>query len=102
MVGGGGGGGGGYFANKTWVVLYVQENEDGEMDVVYIDPFAVGKKISTKCIGSNYRHDLTGEYKYPDGNHFFFIRNSFSRSHAWNSFCATNWATIEDPHFLVC
>ena len=49
----------------------MQENEDGEMDVVYIDPFAVGKKISTKCIGSNYRHDLTGEYKYPDGNLFF-------------------------------
>ena len=58
-------------------MLYVQENEDGEMDVVYIDPFAVGKKISTKCIGSNYRHDLTGEYKYPDGNRFFFFYTEF-------------------------
>ena len=49
------------------------------MDVVYVDPYAVGKKISTKCIGSNYRHDLTGEYKYPDGKiivmEFLFSRN---------------------------
>ena len=57
----------------------MQESEDGEMDVVYVDPYAVGKKISTKCIGSNYRHDVTGEYKYPDGKiivmEFLFSRN---------------------------
>ncbi|KAK6982720.1 protein-glutamine gamma-glutamyltransferase K [Biomphalaria glabrata] len=43
-------------------------SEDGDMEVVDIDTHAVGKYISTKAVGSNLRHDLTLEYKYPDGS----------------------------------
>ncbi|KAK3799550.1 hypothetical protein RRG08_019350 [Elysia crispata] len=43
-------------------------SEDGDMEIIDIDAYAVGKNISTKAVGSNLRHDLTGDYKYPDGS----------------------------------
>ena len=37
------------------------------MKYVGKEPHAVGKKISTKAVGSNRRNDITDEYKYPEG-----------------------------------
>ncbi|GFO25455.1 protein-glutamine gamma-glutamyltransferase k [Plakobranchus ocellatus] len=47
----------------TWKV-----SEDGDMEVIDVDPYSVGKNISTKAVGSIFRHDLTSDYKYPDGS----------------------------------
>ncbi|RUS87044.1 hypothetical protein EGW08_005197, partial [Elysia chlorotica] len=47
----------------TWRV-----SEDGDMEVIDVDAYAVGKIISTKAVGSIMRHDLTEDYKYPDGS----------------------------------
>ncbi|KAK3592534.1 hypothetical protein CHS0354_039881 [Potamilus streckersoni] len=43
-------------------------NKDGSMEVLSIDRYSVGKRISTKAVGSNERHDLTWDYKYQDGS----------------------------------
>nr|KAG5704527.1 hypothetical protein BaRGS_003838 [Batillaria attramentaria] len=48
--------------------VYWKRNELGEMEVVDINPHAVGKKISTKAVGSNLRLDLTEAYKFPEGS----------------------------------
>lgn len=45
-----------------------QVRKDGSMNVMWIDKYSVGANISTKAVGSSDRHDLTGDYKYPDGN----------------------------------
>lgn len=45
-----------------------KENEMGETEVISIDAHAVGRYISTKAVGSNDRHDLTEDYKYPEGS----------------------------------
>lgn len=37
------------------------------MDVISIDKHAVGKKISTKAVGTYDRLDITDLYKYPEG-----------------------------------
>ncbi|XP_025075960.1 protein-glutamine gamma-glutamyltransferase K-like [Pomacea canaliculata] len=42
--------------------------ENGEMDVISIDKHAVGKKISTKAVGTYDRLDITDLYKYPEGS----------------------------------
>lgn len=47
----------------TWRVT-----KEGDMDVIDVDAYAVGKNISTKAVGSHLRHDLTADYKYPDGS----------------------------------
>ncbi|GFR83423.1 protein-glutamine gamma-glutamyltransferase K [Elysia marginata] len=47
----------------TWMVT-----DDGDMVMIDVDSYAVGKNISTKAVGSNLRHDLTGDYKYPEGS----------------------------------
>lgn len=31
------------------------------------EPAAIGKKMSTKHVGSNSREDITSQYKYPEG-----------------------------------
>ena len=75
------------------------------MEVVHLDPCAVGKKISTKCIGSNYRHDLTGEYKYADGK----ITSGDlppARPHKPQPDCVTSprpgmMFSVEDQKFLI-
>lgn len=48
--------------------VHWRENELGETEVISIDAHAVGKFISTKAVGSNDRHDLTNDYKYPEGS----------------------------------
>ncbi|XP_059138546.1 protein-glutamine gamma-glutamyltransferase K-like [Physella acuta] len=47
----------------TWKVL-----PNDEMIVMDINSHAIGKHISTKAVGSNFRHDLTLDYKYPEGS----------------------------------
>lgn len=44
-----------------------QVNDDGGMEVCYIDKYAVGRNISTKAVGLPIRNDLTLDYKYRDG-----------------------------------
>ncbi|KAL5021108.1 hypothetical protein ScPMuIL_000263 [Solemya velum] len=44
-----------------------QCNDDGSMEVTKIDKHSVGKCISTKAVGCPDRHDLTLDYKYPEG-----------------------------------
>ncbi|XP_062606397.1 protein-glutamine gamma-glutamyltransferase K-like [Saccostrea cucullata] len=46
-----------------WVV-----KRDGTMEVSQIHHHAVGSFISTKDVGSSYRHDVTHLYKYPEGS----------------------------------
>ncbi|KAJ8031443.1 Protein-glutamine gamma-glutamyltransferase K [Holothuria leucospilota] len=40
---------------------------DWDMKVIRVEQSAVGKFISTKAVGSSARHDITNEYKYPEG-----------------------------------
>lgn len=40
---------------------------DWDMKVIRVEKSAVGKFISTKAVGSSARHDITNEYKYPEG-----------------------------------
>lgn len=42
--------------------------KDGSMEVHHIERSVVGKKISTKAIGSYNRDDVTHHYKYPEGS----------------------------------
>ena len=37
------------------------------MEVLGKETSVVGLKISTKSVGNNYRHDITNEYKHPEG-----------------------------------
>ncbi len=37
------------------------------MEPYYVKAGDVGKKISTKSVGSNLRSDITDEYKYDEG-----------------------------------
>ena len=45
----------------------LQVFEDGSMEPYYVKAGDVGKKISTKSVGSNLRNDITDEYKYDEG-----------------------------------
>lgn len=56
------------FAEVNGDKIEWEVKEDGSMEVCYIDKFSVGRKISTKAVGSDERHDLTWDYKYFDGS----------------------------------
>ena len=51
--------------------------KDGEMEVISINTHSVGKCISTKSVGTNYRNDLTLQYKYPESRFWYFIQRPF-------------------------
>ncbi|XP_012943258.1 protein-glutamine gamma-glutamyltransferase K [Aplysia californica] len=64
----------------NWKVL-----ANGEMKVINIDTHSVGKFISTKSVGSNFRNDLTLAYKYPENSEeerkvVEFVHNYSSRA----------------------
>ena len=46
---------------------FFQIKDDGSMEPVYKERAVIGRYISTKSVGSNYRDDVTCEYKYPEG-----------------------------------
>ncbi|OCT60524.1 hypothetical protein XELAEV_180465481mg, partial [Xenopus laevis] len=41
---------------------------DGSLSTLYTDTYSVGQYISTKAVGTFFRHDVTNEYKYPEGS----------------------------------
>ncbi|OWF50628.1 protein-glutamine gamma-glutamyltransferase K-like [Mizuhopecten yessoensis] len=43
-------------------------HDDDTMEVLYVEKNVVGRKISTKAIGSDEREDITLLYKYPEGS----------------------------------
>ena len=47
--------------------VYWEVDGDGEMTVTGFSKSSIGKRISTKAVGSNYREDLTKYYKYREG-----------------------------------
>ena len=57
----------------TWRV----NSRTGEMKPESYDFSSVGKHISTKAVGTNYRNDITNEYKHPDGKRFLMRRPKF-------------------------
>ncbi|XP_061486651.1 protein-glutamine gamma-glutamyltransferase E-like [Rhineura floridana] len=48
---------------NRWVVY-----NDGRRVKVYCDTSSIGTHISTKAVGSNYRVDVTNNYKFPEGS----------------------------------
>ncbi|CAI5778688.1 protein-glutamine gamma-glutamyltransferase E-like [Podarcis lilfordi] len=48
---------------NRWVIY-----PDGRQVRVYCDTTSIGSHISTKAVGSNYRVDITNNYKYPEGS----------------------------------
>lgn len=48
-------------------VKYHQKQANGEFKVMFSDTTQVGKKISTKAVGSTQREDITLQYKYAEG-----------------------------------
>ena len=65
-----------FFKVLIWVHSFFQVKEDGSMSVLGVETHSVGAKISTKQIGSNWRQDLTDDYKYPEGTYLFEILDS--------------------------
>ncbi|XP_072259861.1 protein-glutamine gamma-glutamyltransferase 5-like isoform X2 [Pyxicephalus adspersus] len=45
-----------------WVI------RDGGAEKGQVDTYSIGKSISTKCVGSNAREDITDQYKYTEGS----------------------------------
>ncbi|KAK3085280.1 hypothetical protein FSP39_000994 [Pinctada imbricata] len=56
------------FAEVNGDKIRWRRQEDGTLEVIGIDKNAIGKKISTKQVGSDEREDLTLQYKYPEGS----------------------------------
>ncbi|XP_063970507.1 protein-glutamine gamma-glutamyltransferase K-like [Lytechinus pictus] len=54
--------------NAETVYWTVPNNPRSPPEVITTDPSGVGKKISTKSVNSYLRHDITEEYKYPEGS----------------------------------
>lgn len=48
--------------------IYWQKNGEGKFDIVYRNRTSVGKKVSTKAVGSEERHDVTNDYKFAEGS----------------------------------
>ena len=48
-------------------IKYRQKQANGEFKVMFSDTTQVGKKISTKAVGSSQRDDITLQYKYVEG-----------------------------------
>lgn len=49
----------------TWLMT------DNDLIMAALDPSSVGKHISTKAVGSNYRMDITHLYKHPEGDYTY-------------------------------
>lgn len=49
-------------------IKYHQRQKNGEFKVMFSDTSKVGKKISTKAVGSTQREDITLHYKYAEGS----------------------------------
>jgi len=56
------------FAEVSADVNYWLEGDDGSYKITKVQHDTVGKSISTKSVGNNNRHDITLEYKYPEGS----------------------------------
>ncbi|KAG7522383.1 protein-glutamine gamma-glutamyltransferase 2-like [Solea senegalensis] len=52
--------------NADIIVWLVRQN--GERQKLSVDESGVGKNISTKCVHSDCREDVTAHYKYPEGS----------------------------------
>ena len=48
-------------------VYWDVNDDDGAMQVGYVDKWSIGKYISTKTPGSAARLDVTNGYKHPEG-----------------------------------
>lgn len=48
-------------------VYWDVDDDDGSMKADYVDTRSIGKFISTKTPGSNWRLDVTNDYKHPEG-----------------------------------
>ena len=59
--------GGFIFAEVNGDKVYWDVDDEGEMEVSYVAKRSIGMNISTKAVGSNARHDLTHDYKFPEG-----------------------------------
>ena len=59
--------GGFIFAEVNGDKVSWEVDDEGKMEVSYIDKTSIGKFISTKAVGSNEREDLTNQYKHPEG-----------------------------------
>ena len=51
-----------------------QVKDDGSMEPYYKETDVVGKKISTKSVGSNERSDITDLYKYDEGKEIVLFK----------------------------
>ena len=47
-------------------VRYYTVHEDGTQTLTRVNTSHVGKKISTKAVGSSLREDITLDYKFPE------------------------------------
>jgi len=50
------------------VNYWVQKDDGSGYDLVKVEHDTIGKLMSTKAVGNNNRHDITLEYKYPEGS----------------------------------
>jgi len=56
------------FAEVNGDRIWWKVEKNGDMSVEYIDSNCIGKKISTKAVGSDEREDVTHLYKYEEGS----------------------------------
>jgi len=56
------------FAEVNADIEDYQEQDDGTYKLASVRTSYVGKEISTKLVGKLGRHDITSEYKYPEGS----------------------------------
>ncbi|XP_022103039.1 LOW QUALITY PROTEIN: protein-glutamine gamma-glutamyltransferase K-like [Acanthaster planci] len=56
------------FAEVNADIVHLRVKRDGKLQVIKLNKTHVGKKISTKALGSKDRQDLTSEYKYSEGS----------------------------------
>lgn len=56
------------FAEVNGDRVWWKVEKDGDMSVEYIDRNCIGKKITTKAVGSNDREDITHLYKHREGS----------------------------------
>ena len=54
-------------------LVWTVDSSTREMKVTSHDYHRIGKNVSTKAVGSNQRHDVTHEYKHPEGKHQHFL-----------------------------
>ena len=55
------------FAEVNGDRVFWEVEENGPMKPICADKKCIGKLISTKAVGSDYREDITHEYKHSEG-----------------------------------